>query len=69
MVPPKPHSGECPFCKTPDPRLVVYEDDATFALIDVAPINPYHTLVIPRVHYTAFVDLPTDLVSAVFLAT
>ncbi len=67
MVLRRPRSGECPFCQALDPGVLVYQDDATFALIDPFPINPYHTLVVPRAHYTAFADLPTTLVSRVFL--
>jgi HIT domain-containing protein len=57
---------ECPFCTTPDPRMVVYDDPVTYAVIDIAPINPCHALVIPKAHYTTFTDLPRDLVSAMF---
>lgn len=65
--PPRPVSGNCPFCAPPDERVLVYQDEATFALVDIAPINPYHTMVVPKPHYTALVDLPADLVSRVFL--
>jgi histidine triad (HIT) family protein len=62
-----PVSGHCPFCSTPDARTMVYQDEATFAVVDIAPINPYHTMVIPKVHYTTFIDMPTDVVSRMFL--
>jgi diadenosine tetraphosphate (Ap4A) HIT family hydrolase len=29
---------------------MVYDDPAPFAIVDIAPINPYHTLVIPTAH-------------------
>jgi histidine triad (HIT) family protein len=56
----------CPFCEPLDTPMVIYNDPTVFAFLNNLPINPYHTLVIPRVHYTAFADLPADLVSHLF---
>jgi histidine triad (HIT) family protein len=61
-----PTPGTCPFCATPDPRTMVYDDLATFAVVDIAPINLYHTLVIPKVHYPTFTDMPSELVARLF---
>ncbi|MBI3451503.1 MAG: HIT family protein [Rhodospirillales bacterium] len=43
----------CVFCKIlagTIPSLKLYEDANTFAFLDINPINPGHTLVIPKNH-------------------
>ena len=43
----------CIFCKIISkdiPCHIVYEDDHSFAFLDARPINPGHTLVIPKKH-------------------
>jgi histidine triad (HIT) family protein len=40
------------------PSHKIYEDDATYAFLDIHPLNPGHVLVIPK-HQTQFIwDLP-----------
>jgi len=56
----------CVFCKivnweTPSQR--VYEDDQYIAFLDINPINPGHTLVIPREHYEKVEDTPEDVLA------
>jgi histidine triad (HIT) family protein len=44
---------DCIFCKIVAGKLPasrVYEDDATLAFLDINPVNPGHTLVIPKRH-------------------
>lgn len=57
----------CPFCDFDDPSAVVYQDDLSFAVVSRDPINPFHTLVIPRKHYERFTDLPDDVAAHLFL--
>jgi histidine triad (HIT) family protein len=43
----------CIFCKIASgeiPAEKVYEDEHTFAFLDLKPVNPGHTLVIPKKH-------------------
>ncbi len=43
----------CLFCKIIDgtiPALKVFEDEKTFAFLDIGPVSKGHTLVIPKVH-------------------
>lgn len=50
---------DCLFCKIVRgelPSYKVYEDDATLALLDINPVNPGHTLVIPKIHATDLFD-------------
>ncbi len=45
--------SECIFCKIVEgeiPAKSVYEDDEVLAFLDVNPLTPGHTLVIPKVH-------------------
>jgi histidine triad (HIT) family protein len=39
----------------------VYEDDETLAFLDIRPVNPGHTLVIPKAHYRNILDIPEDV--------
>ena len=51
---------DCSFCQILRgelPSSRVLEDALVYALLDIHPINPGHTLVIPRRHVCAFTDL------------
>lgn len=47
------------------PAEVVYEDDLTFAFLDINPNNPGHTLVISKKHFLNIFDVDIDTFSAV----
>ncbi|MEI8093839.1 MAG: HIT domain-containing protein [Spirochaetales bacterium] len=47
------------------PSHKVYEDDHCLAILDIFPINPGHTLVIPKAPVENFADLPADLAAHV----
>lgn len=52
----------CIFCKIINkeiPANIVYEDANFLAFLDINPISPGHTLVIPKKHYRWVWDLPT----------
>lgn len=45
--------NDCLFCKIVQgeiPSDRVYEDEHTYAFLDIKPVHPGHTLVIPKVH-------------------
>ena len=44
----------------------IYEDDKTFAFLDIFPTSPGHTLVIPKIQIDKIYDLPDDYYAAVF---
>ncbi|MBU6321199.1 MAG: HIT family protein [Patescibacteria group bacterium] len=54
----------CLFCKIVRgeiPAHTVYEDDATLAFLDIHPVNPGHTLVVPKRHSFNLLDIdPAD---------
>lgn len=40
------------------PSYKVYEDDDFFAFLDINPLSPGHTLLVPKEHYVYIFDLP-----------
>lgn len=54
---------ECIFCKIVRgeiPSHKVYEDENFLAFLDIRPLAPGHTLVIPKAHYRWVWDLPAE---------
>ncbi len=54
--------NDCLFCKIVKgelPSQKVYEDEHTFALLDIHPINFGHTLVIPKTHTENIHQIPS----------
>ncbi len=54
---------DCLFCKIASgeiPSQKVYEDNATFAFLDIKPVNPGHTLVIPKKHTRNIFDIEKE---------
>jgi histidine triad (HIT) family protein len=61
-------SAECLFCRIARgdlPAHKVHEDDHILAFLDLHPIRPGHTLVIPKDHHVWFEDLPEDLAARI----
>jgi histidine triad (HIT) family protein len=48
------------------PAEKVYENDHTFAFLDISPNNFGHTLVLPKKHYENIFDMPTSAVHEVY---
>jgi diadenosine tetraphosphate (Ap4A) HIT family hydrolase len=46
----------CPFCN-PSKHRIVLERRLALSILDAYPINPGHTLIIPKRHITSFFDL------------
>jgi hypothetical protein len=56
--------SNCVFCKIirgEIPSVKVYEDDQVLAFLDIRPIQPGHTMIIPKTHIDHFMDLPDGL--------
>jgi histidine triad (HIT) family protein len=54
----------CLFCKVVAgevPATKVYEDENTLAFLDIKPVNPGHTLVIPKSHYVNIFEVPEEM--------
>ncbi len=59
----------CAFCRIvagSDPAHVVLDDECCLAFLDVRPLFPGHTLVVPRAHHETLGDLPIELVGPLF---
>jgi len=51
----------CVFCQIVEkkiPARIVYEDENFMAFLDIRPLNPGHTLLIPKKHYRWVYDVP-----------
>ena len=62
---------DCVFCKIVAgdiPSNKVYEDREVLAFLDINPVNPGHTLVIPKAHYKDLIDTPPELASKLIQA-
>lgn len=54
---------DCIFCRVAHglaKSWKVYEDEYTYAFLDINPVNEYHTLVIPKAHYVNIFDATYD---------
>ena len=62
--------NNCIFCKIVRkeiPADVVYEDDKALAFLDIKPVNPGHTLIIPKEHHPTILETPDDVISDIFV--
>ena len=61
--------SDCVFCKLISGELevsVVHQDEFCLALMDIQPINPGHTLVVPRRHAACLADLDEEEGAQIF---
>jgi histidine triad (HIT) family protein len=65
-------TSDCVFCRIRDgqiPSVKVYEDEQTFCIMDIHPLNRGHCLVITKAHAaTLFESDPADLAAAIAVA-
>jgi histidine triad (HIT) family protein len=63
-------SDGCPFCAIvagTAPGHRVAESELCVAFLDLRPVFPGHTLVVPRAHRATFAVVPPDEIAALFL--
>ncbi|WP_298725476.1 HIT family protein [uncultured Ferrovibrio sp.] len=63
-----PHDAGCIFCKIVDgeaPSFKLYEDELSFAIMDINPFNHGHALVLSKGHYANIHEVTDDSISAV----
>jgi histidine triad (HIT) family protein len=61
--------SDCVFCDIASGRSaasIVYQDKAAVAFMDICPVHPGHTLVIPRAHVQDLAHCQLDLVGRLF---
>jgi len=64
-------SATCIFCRIAAreiPAEVVYEDQHSLAFLDIDPLFPGHTLLIPKTHAQTLTDIPLPEVAPLFEA-
>ncbi len=64
-------ADDCIFCKIiagKIPGSKVYEDAHVIAFLDINPVHPGHTLVVPKHHSVNLFDMPADDIIHVFQA-
>ncbi len=62
--------SDCSFCRIARgeaERSVVYEDDAVVVIMDIQPVNPGHSLVLPRRHGALLADLEEQTTARLFV--
>jgi histidine triad (HIT) family protein len=63
------YMAACKFCEIVAAGAAadaVFEDEISIALLDIRPVFPGHTLLIPRSHHETLPDLPAELVLPFF---
>ena len=62
----------CIFCKIIKgeiPCTKVYEDDKILAFLDINPVNPGHTLIIPKKHSETILDTDEEMLKSIMAVT
>lgn len=60
---------DCIFCKIAlgeIPATKIYEDEEFLAFLDIKPVQPGHTLVIPKKHYDNLLTTPREVVGRLY---
>jgi histidine triad (HIT) family protein len=63
---------ECIFCKILEgeiPSFKIYEDESTFAFMDINPLHDGHALIIPKDHHPNIFEVPTEKLAPVISTT
>lgn len=47
------------------PSVKILEDERCFAFLDIRPINPGHTLIVPKLEVDSLWDAPADLLASI----
>jgi len=57
---------DCLFCKIISwdiESTKIYEDDTFLAFLDINPVNPGHTLLVPKEHFKDLYEVPDEVLS------
>ncbi|MDE5539542.1 MAG: HIT domain-containing protein [Bacilli bacterium] len=60
---------DCIFCKIANGELdskTIYEDDMVKVIMDISPVVDGHTLIIPKKHYTDYMELDSEISAHLF---
>lgn len=67
-MPDMTRSADCLFCKIADHQVAsvdLYEDELILAFLDIAPLRPGHTQIIPKAHVETFEALDAGTAVAI----
>ena len=62
----------CLFCKIAAgaiPAEKIYENKHVIAFLDINPVNPGHTLIVPKAHYPTLYETPDEELAAMVAAS
>lgn len=62
---------KCVFCSIINkeiPSETIYEDENSIGLLDINPIAPGHSLVVPKIHVENILGVPDDKMGGIFVA-
>lgn len=57
---------DCLFCKIINKEIesqILYEDDLVIAFLDINQKCPGHTLIVPKKHYTDYLELDSEIIA------
>lgn len=60
---------DCIFCKIANkeiPSNILYEDELVVVIMDINPYVDGHALIIPKKHYTDYLELDEDIINHIF---
>lgn len=63
-------TDECIFCRLGTGKIPchqVYVNEEAMAFLDISPVSPGHTLIIPKKHYASLIDVPDDLLGRLYV--
>lgn len=61
--------NDCIFCKIIKgeiPSKTIYEDETVKAFLEINPVSNGHILLIPKTHYTNFLDTPNETIKEMY---
>ncbi len=65
-------NGDCLFCQIvagEEEAKKVYEDENIVAFLDINPVNPGHTLIVPKKHARDMLDANNEILQEMILVT
>jgi len=63
--------ADCLFCKIASkeiPAKIIYEDESAVGVLDVNPVSPGHSMILPKKHAGNILELPDGEIKGVFQA-
>ena len=55
---------ECTFCDIPDDKKLI-ENELAFCILDIHPLTPGHSLIVPKRHFTDYFDMNRSELGAI----